>query len=119
MDESKKLTQKALASLIGLVISSGANGATPTVPSAPGPAKGATTMAAPNGWIQCYGVAAANKNDCATPLAACPGTIAQPGACYAWIYTPKEICEKLNNASVGKAAPDCKIPTPGGVPGTT
>lgn len=104
MEECKKLAKKAIASLITVAITATAT-TTPT-PSTDNPKKD---------WVKCYGVAAANKNDCATPLAACPGTVAEPGACYAWIYAPKEICEKLNKASVDKPAADCKVPM---VPGT-
>lgn len=67
-----------------------------------------TTATNPN--VKCYGVAAASKNDCGTVVSACAASIAQAGACYAWVYLPKGICEKIVGASVGKPAETCKGP---------
>ncbi len=93
--KAKKLAKISVASLIALSLS------TPTT---------ATADSANKDYIKCYGVAAANKNDCGTPGTACAASVANPAACYAWIYTPKDICEKLANASVNAPAKDCKSP---------
>lgn len=73
----------------------------------------ATTPATPvsSTDVKCYGVAAASKNDCGTVVSACASSIAQAGACYAWIFLPSGICEKIAGSSVGKPAADCKGPT--------
>lgn len=95
-DEAKKLAKIAVASLVALSV---------TTPASSEAAKSPT-----ENYVKCYGVAAANKNDCGTTLSACAATIPTPGACYAWIYTPKDICEKLANASLNAPAKNCQAP---------
>ncbi len=62
-------------------------------------------------YVKCYGVAAAGKNDCGTVVSSCAATVNAPGACYAWVYTPKGLCAKIVNSSVGKPAVECKGPS--------
>lgn len=94
-DEAKKIAKAAVASLIALSV------AQPMVASADDAHKD---------YIKCYGVAAASKNDCGTVVSACGASISEAGACYAWIFTPKDICSKLAHASPNKPAADCKSP---------
>ncbi len=94
--EAKKLAKISIASLIALSLST--------------PATSTAADSNKNNYIKCYGVAAANKNDCGTGATACAASVALAGACYAWIYTPKDICEKLANASVNAPAKDCTLP---------
>jgi uncharacterized membrane protein len=95
MSNSKKIAQAAVAGAIASLTLLGS--ATPAV--------------AATEDVKCYGIAAADKNDCGTVVSACSGSIPQAGACYAWIFLPKGICEKINGASVGKPAADCKDPS--------
>lgn len=94
MSESKNVAKAALAGVISLALLGATSEA---VIAAPVDAK-------------CYGIAGANKNDCATVVSACAATIAQPKACYAWIFTPKGMCEKIDGASVNKPAANCVGP---------
>lgn len=95
-NDTKNLATAAVACLMALSVS-------PPAVSAPSTSH--------SDYIKCYGVAAANKNDCGTVISACGASIAEPGACYAWIFTPKEICAKLANGNPGCPAPNCKAPT--------
>lgn len=63
-------------------------------------------------YIKCYGVAAANKNDCGTSISSCGASVHVDRACYAWVYMPEGICKKLAGASVGSLAKGCKEPKP-------
>jgi uncharacterized membrane protein len=74
-----------------------------------GAADKASAAAAPK-YVKCYGVAAAGKNDCGTGVSACAGTVKVDRACYAWINTPKGLCEKIAGSSVGKPAANCTLP---------
>lgn len=94
MNNSKKIAHAALAGLVSLSV---LGAAVPALAAAPDD-------------VKCYGVAAGGKNDCNTAVAACSATIAQGGACYAWIFLPKGICQKIVGASVDKPAADCKLP---------
>lgn len=95
MRNSKKIARAALASVVSL-----------GVLAASGPAVAADK----SGDVKCYGVAAGSKNDCGTVVSSCAASIAQAGACYAWIYLPKGLCEKIVGSSVGKPADTCKGP---------
>jgi uncharacterized membrane protein len=46
---------------------------------------------------KCYGVAKAEKNDCATKdgISSCAGQAKKAGDANAWIYVPKGLCDKL------------------------
>lgn len=46
---------------------------------------------------KCYGVAKAEKNDCATKDGAhsCAGQSKKDGDTNAWVYVPKGLCERL------------------------
>jgi uncharacterized membrane protein len=46
-------------------------------------------------YVKCYGVAAANMNDCGTKTSACGGSFSVPKSTSAWIAIPKEICEQV------------------------
>lgn len=94
MSDHKKVAKAALAGVISLGLL-GTN------------ADAAVTA---NDFVKCYGVAAASKNDCATVASSCAATIAQPKACYAWIYTPKGMCGKIADSSEGKPASNCVGP---------
>ena len=95
MSKNKKIAQIALAGVVALGLSAAAQ----------------TSVAAPNpDYVKCYGVAAAGKNDCGTAISACGASIKQDRACYAWIYAPKGVCEKLAGAAVGAPAKDCQTP---------
>lgn len=97
MRNSKKIARAALASVVSLGVLA---------------ASGQATAAATDksGDVKCYGVAAGSKNDCGTVVSSCAASIAQAGACYAWIYLPKGLCEKIAGSSVGKPATTCKGP---------
>jgi len=93
MENTKKIVQAALASVVALS------------------ALGVTQQAvAAEAYVKCYGVAAAGKNDCGAVGTACAATIKQDRACYAWIYVPEGICKKIAGACVGKPSPNCKGP---------
>lgn len=63
--------------------------------------KAKTAKAAPlSTWVKCYGIAAANKNDCGTKSTACAGSVSQSRRSDAWIAAPKGVCEKLRGARV-------------------
>lgn len=94
--DAKKLAGATIASILTLATT------IPTVSDAADPQKA--------DYVKCYGVAAANKNDCGTKSTACAASVAQAGVCYAWIYTPEDICKKLANASIGAPAKDCVEP---------
>lgn len=94
MANNKKIAQASLASVIALSLL-GSN---------------IEPVLAAAADIKCYGIAAAAKNDCGTVVSSCAATIAQPKACYAWIYAPKGLCEKIADSSVGNPAKDCKGP---------
>jgi uncharacterized membrane protein len=49
---------------------------------------------------KCYGVAAAGKNDCQTPVSSCAGTNKVDGNGQAFILLPKGTCEKLTGGSL-------------------
>jgi uncharacterized membrane protein len=51
-------------------------------------------------YVKCYGVAAANMNDCGTKTSACGGSIHVDGSKDAWIAIPKGICEQIKNGIV-------------------
>ena len=51
-------------------------------------------------WVKCYGIAAANKNDCGTKSTACAGSVSQARHSDAWIAAPKGVCKKLRGARV-------------------
>ena len=49
-------------------------------------------------YVKCYGVAAANMNDCGTKTSACGGSYSDPRSPLAWIAIPKQICQQLPGA---------------------
>lgn len=49
---------------------------------------------------QCFGVAAAGKNDCATKNSSCAGTAKTDNQGDAFIAVPKGLCEKLAGGSL-------------------
>lgn len=53
-------------------------------------------------YVQCYGVAAAGKNDCATNTTSCGGSAKETRQPDAWVSIPKGICENLKGSSIGK-----------------
>jgi uncharacterized membrane protein len=57
-------------------------------------------------YVECYGVAAAGKNDCATSSSACGGTAAVSGDSKAWIAIPKGVCMQLKGNIVGVLSKD-------------
>lgn len=57
-----------------------------------------------NDYVECYGVAAAGKNDCATNSSACGGNSAVKGDPTAWIAIPKGVCMQLKGGVVGALA---------------
>lgn len=52
-----------------------------------------------NDYVNCYGVAAAGKNDCATASVSCGGKVKTDRAPDAWVSLPKGICENLKDSS--------------------
>jgi uncharacterized membrane protein len=54
-----------------------------------------------NDYVECYGVAAAGKNDCATNSSACGGSVGVDRSPAAWIALPRGICEQLAGAKIG------------------
>jgi len=95
MPANKKIAQAAIASVIAL----GSLATTQTAFAADAPKH-----------IKCYGIAAAGKNDCGSVAGSCSGTVKEAKACYAWIYAPKGVCEKIAGSSVDKPAAGCKGP---------
>lgn len=51
-------------------------------------------------YIQCYGVAAAGKNDCATSTVSCGGKVKTDRAPDAWVSLPKGICLNLKGGMI-------------------
>jgi uncharacterized membrane protein len=49
---------------------------------------------------KCFGVAAAGKNDCQTPVSSCAGTNKVNANPQAFILLPKGTCEKITGGSV-------------------
>lgn len=49
---------------------------------------------------QCFGVAAAGKNDCATKSSSCAGTSKVDNQGDAFVAVPKGLCEKLAGGSL-------------------
>jgi len=50
-------------------------------------------------YIQCYGVAASGKNDCATTTVSCGGKVKTDRAPDAWVSLPRGICENLKGST--------------------
>jgi len=50
--------------------------------------------ASTNDYVECYGVAAAGKNDCGTNDSACAGSEKQAKAPDAWIALPRSLCKR-------------------------
>ena len=57
-----------------------------------------------NDYVECYGVAAKNMNDCATNSSACGGSASVDRASNAWIAIPRGVCANLQGAVVGQLA---------------
>ncbi len=53
-------------------------------------------------YVECYGVAAAGENDCATNSTACGGTAAVNNSPAAWIAIPKGVCMNVKGGVLGK-----------------
>ncbi len=53
-------------------------------------------------YVECYGVAAAGENDCATNSTACGGTAAVDRAPNAWVAIPQGVCMNIKGAVVGQ-----------------
>jgi uncharacterized membrane protein len=53
-----------------------------------------------NEYIECYGVAAAGKNDCGTNTTACAGSESNPKAPDAWIAFPSHLCDSVGGRIV-------------------
>ena len=51
-------------------------------------------------YVKCYGVAAANMNDCGTKTSACGGSVSVARSPGAWIALPKGVCEQLKGGKV-------------------
>jgi len=79
MKQSNAIAAAALASLVGLGLSS------------------VTTSAiAEDGKMEkCYGVVKAGKNDCQTATSACAGTSTEDGQRDAWLLVPEGSCDRL------------------------
>lgn len=54
-----------------------------------------------NDYVECYGVAGAGKNDCATNSSACGGSVATDRSPQAWLAMPRGICTQLKGGIVG------------------
>lgn len=57
----------------------------------------------PKDYVQCYGVAAAGKNDCATATVSCGGKVKTDRDPGAWVSLPKGICENLKGGVIKSA----------------
>jgi uncharacterized membrane protein len=57
-------------------------------------------------YVECYGVAAAGENDCATNASACGGTATVDRSPTAWIAIPQGICQQIKGGVVGKLSKD-------------
>ena len=53
-----------------------------------------------NSYIECYGIAAANKNDCGTKSTACAGSVHVDSQADAWIALPQKICQQVGGRVV-------------------
>src|SRR3990167_2188239 len=53
-----------------------------------------------NTYVKCYGVAAANMNDCGTATTACGGSVSQAGSPGAWVAIPRAICAQLKGGVI-------------------
>lgn len=51
-------------------------------------------------YVQCYGVAAAGKNDCATNSAACGGNVKTARDPHSWVSLPKGLCEQIKGGKL-------------------
>ena len=49
---------------------------------------------------KCYGIAAANQNDCQTASNACAGQVAEAERGDAWISVPSGTCQKISGGSL-------------------
>ena len=59
-----------------------------------------SNIALAEGKEQCFGVAKAGKNDCATKTSSCMGTSKVDGQKDAFIVVPKGLCERLSGGSL-------------------
>lgn len=53
-----------------------------------------------NDYVECYGVAGAGKNDCATNSSACGGSVGTDRSPQAWLAMPRGICTQLKGGIV-------------------
>ncbi|HSE75832.1 MAG TPA: DUF2282 domain-containing protein [Dongiaceae bacterium] len=75
------------------LILAGAVAAALSAPLAGGPAAAAENE-------KCYGVAAADQNDCQTANNSCAGHSALAGQSDAWVYVPAGTCARINGGSL-------------------
>jgi uncharacterized membrane protein len=52
---------------------------------------------------KCYGIAAKNSNDCATPTHSCAGQSARAKDPASWIYVPAGTCTKIEGGKLSKS----------------
>jgi uncharacterized membrane protein len=64
------------------------------------PAHAAGKMAGHNGMEKCYGVNAANKNDCQAPGHSCAGQDAKARDPQSFVAVPTGLCQKLEGGSL-------------------
>ncbi len=57
-------------------------------------------------YVKCYGVAAANMNDCGTKTSACGGSYSMPASPDAWIAIPGQICSQVKGAILEEPGSD-------------
>ena len=65
-----------------------------------GNAHAADKMAGHNGMEKCYGVNAANKNDCQAPGHSCAGQDAKARDPQGFVAVPTGLCQKLEGGSL-------------------
>jgi len=94
MTTKKRLVEKTLAGLLALSTLCAVDAAVASVPAGE----------------KCYGVVAAGKNDCGSGAGACATSVKTEKACYAWIFVPKGLCNKIADSSTDKPAAGCKLP---------
>lgn len=110
MKDSNVLIKSALASVIALGVAGFGAGMTANAQTA------STTTRAPNmtqsilknrsmgkkGWVRCYGINAANKNDCSTAMVSCGGN-ANARDPNAYVMVPAGLCTRIAGGSLKPA----------------
>ena len=88
MRDNKAIVHSAIASVMALGLTIGADSA----------------MAAKPGFEKCAGIVKANMNDCGNSRHACAGNASKDGMADEWLYVPEGTCNKIVGAALFKKA---------------